>query len=100
MWLRSLRSVAMRLLWKSAPRSRKRGAGLASRCQTMTEEIRASWARMERLAASPATVSLVLRLATELDVRAVSHFLAISLQGEHRTVGYGCAGLGPCCSCS
>ena len=37
----------------------------------MTEEIRASWARMERLAASPATVSLVLRLATELDVQAV-----------------------------
>ena len=35
------------------------------------EEIRASWARMERLAASPATVSLVLRLATELDVRAI-----------------------------
>ena len=35
------------------------------------EEIRASWARMERLAASPATVSLVLPLATELDVRAI-----------------------------
>jgi class 3 adenylate cyclase len=33
------------------------------------EEIRAAWARHERLAASPGTVSLVLPLATELDVR-------------------------------
>ncbi|KUH68088.1 hydrolase [Mycolicibacterium novocastrense] len=35
------------------------------------EEIRASWARHERLAASPATVSLLLPLVTELDVRAI-----------------------------
>ncbi len=35
------------------------------------EEIRAAWARMERLAASPATVALMLPVATELDVRAV-----------------------------
>ena len=35
------------------------------------EEIRAAWARHERLAASPAAVTLVLRLATELDVRAL-----------------------------
>jgi pimeloyl-ACP methyl ester carboxylesterase len=35
------------------------------------EEIRATWARHERLAASPATVSLMLHLANELDVRAV-----------------------------
>jgi class 3 adenylate cyclase len=35
------------------------------------EEIRAAWARHERLAASPGTVSRVLRLATEFDVRAV-----------------------------
>lgn len=35
------------------------------------EEIRATWARMERVAASPATVALVMPLATEVDVRAV-----------------------------
>src|SRR6516162_3974255 len=35
------------------------------------EEIRASWARYERLAASPATVALMLPLAAGLDVRAV-----------------------------
>jgi class 3 adenylate cyclase len=35
------------------------------------EEIRASWARMERLAASPRTLTLVLPLAMEVDVRAV-----------------------------
>ncbi|KUI47991.1 hydrolase [Mycobacterium sp. GA-1199] len=35
------------------------------------EEIRASWARHERLAASPATVSLLLPLVTELNVRAI-----------------------------
>ena len=35
------------------------------------EEIRASWARMERLAASPRTLALMRPLATEVDVRAV-----------------------------
>ena len=35
------------------------------------EEIRASWARMERLAASPATVALMVPLVMEMDVRAV-----------------------------
>ena len=35
------------------------------------EEIRATWARMERLAASPATLALMLSLVLELDVRAV-----------------------------
>jgi pimeloyl-ACP methyl ester carboxylesterase len=35
------------------------------------EEIRATWARMERLAASPKTLALVLPLVTEVDVRAV-----------------------------
>jgi class 3 adenylate cyclase len=35
------------------------------------EEIRATWARHERLAASPATVALMLPIASELDVRAV-----------------------------
>ncbi|HTX97100.1 MAG TPA: adenylate/guanylate cyclase domain-containing protein [Mycobacterium sp.] len=35
------------------------------------EEIRASWARMERLAASPRTLARMMRLVAELDVRAV-----------------------------
>jgi class 3 adenylate cyclase/pimeloyl-ACP methyl ester carboxylesterase len=35
------------------------------------DEIRATWARMERLAASPATVALMLELVQEMDVRAV-----------------------------
>ena len=35
------------------------------------EEIRATWARHERLAASPGTVALMMPLMTELDVRAV-----------------------------
>jgi class 3 adenylate cyclase len=35
------------------------------------EEIRAAWARMERLAASPATVAVMLPLVAEMDVRAV-----------------------------
>ena len=35
------------------------------------EEIRAAWARLERLAASPRTLALVRPLASELDVRAV-----------------------------
>jgi class 3 adenylate cyclase len=35
------------------------------------EEIRAAWARLERLAASPATVALMMRLVAELDVRPV-----------------------------
>src|SRR3954465_9848176 len=35
------------------------------------EEIRATWARHERLAASPATFALVVPLVTEVDVRAV-----------------------------
>jgi class 3 adenylate cyclase len=35
------------------------------------EEIRAAWARHERLAASPGTVALLLPLVTELDVRAI-----------------------------
>ena len=33
------------------------------------EEIRAAWARMERLAASPGTVALMLPLVAELDVK-------------------------------
>jgi pimeloyl-ACP methyl ester carboxylesterase len=35
------------------------------------EEIRTTWARMERMAASPATVALMMRLMAEMDVRAV-----------------------------
>ena len=35
------------------------------------EEIRAAWARMERLAASPATVALVMPMVSAMDVRAL-----------------------------
>jgi class 3 adenylate cyclase len=35
------------------------------------EEIRASWALMERLAASPATVALIMAFVSELDIRAL-----------------------------
>jgi Adenylate and Guanylate cyclase catalytic domain len=35
------------------------------------EEIRSTWARFERLAASPTTVAFMLRLTAEMDVRAV-----------------------------
>ena len=35
------------------------------------EEIRATWARHDRLAASPGTVSLMMPLVAEMDVRAV-----------------------------
>ena len=35
------------------------------------DEIRAEWARQERMAASPGTVALMLPLTTELDVRAL-----------------------------
>jgi class 3 adenylate cyclase len=35
------------------------------------EEVRATWARMERMAASPATVALIMPLASEVDVQAV-----------------------------
>jgi class 3 adenylate cyclase len=35
------------------------------------EEIRATWARMERLALSPRTLALIMPLTTEMDVRAV-----------------------------
>lgn len=35
------------------------------------EEIRTTWARMERLAASPRTVELMLKLTTEMDARSV-----------------------------
>jgi pimeloyl-ACP methyl ester carboxylesterase len=35
------------------------------------EEVRATWARMERLAASPGTFALLMPLVVELDVRAV-----------------------------
>ena len=49
------------------------------------EEIRAAWARHERLAASPAAVSLVLRLATELDVRALLPAIRVPTLVLHHT---------------
>ena len=44
---------------------------LANPDMPWNEEIRATWARHERLAASPGTLALMMPLVTELDVRAV-----------------------------
>ncbi len=44
---------------------------LANPDMPWNEEIRATWARHERLAASPSTLALVIPLVTEVDVRAV-----------------------------
>ena len=49
------------------------------------EEIRAAWARMERLAASPATVGLVQPLAAEMDVRALLPTVRVPTLVVHHT---------------
>jgi class 3 adenylate cyclase len=49
------------------------------------EEIRAAWARMERLAASPRTLALVRPLAFELDVRAVLPAIRVPTLVLHHT---------------
>ena len=51
------------------------------------EEIRTTWARMERLAASPRTVALMLALAAELDVRAVLPTVRVPALVLHHTDG-------------
>jgi class 3 adenylate cyclase/pimeloyl-ACP methyl ester carboxylesterase len=48
------------------------------------EEIRASWARLERLAASPRTVALMFPLVIELDVRAVLPTVRVPTLVLHR----------------
>src|SRR6516165_10551111 len=48
------------------------------------EEIRAAWARHDRLAASPATVALMLPLVTEVDVRAVLPTVRVPTLVVHR----------------
>jgi class 3 adenylate cyclase len=49
------------------------------------EEIRATWARHDRLAASPATVALILPLMSELDVRAVLPTVRVPTLVVHHT---------------
>jgi len=49
------------------------------------EEIRAAWARQERLAASPGTVALMMPLVSELDVRAVLPTIRVPTLVLHRT---------------
>jgi class 3 adenylate cyclase/pimeloyl-ACP methyl ester carboxylesterase len=49
------------------------------------DEIRAAWARLERLAASPGTVALMLPLVTELDVRAVLPTVRVPTLVLHHT---------------
>jgi class 3 adenylate cyclase len=51
------------------------------------EEIRAAWARMERLAASPATRALLMPLMTEVDVRAVLPTIRVPTLVLHHTDG-------------
>ncbi|MEN3320195.1 MAG: hypothetical protein V7643_3597 [Mycobacterium sp.] len=51
------------------------------------EEIRTTWARMERLAASPRTVALMLALTAELDVRAVLPTVRVPTLVLHHTDG-------------
>jgi len=48
------------------------------------EEIRAAWARHDRLAASPATVALMLPLVSELDVRALLPTIRVPTLVVHR----------------
>ena len=48
------------------------------------EEIRATWARMERLAASPRTLTLVIPLVAEVDVRAVLPTIRVPTLVLHR----------------
>ena len=49
------------------------------------EEIRATWARMERLAASPGTVALVMPLLSEVDVRALLPAVRVPTLVVHHT---------------
>ena len=49
------------------------------------EEIRASWARMERLAASPATRALLRQLVSEVDVRTVLPTIRVPTLVLHHT---------------
>jgi hypothetical protein len=49
------------------------------------EEIRATWARHERLAASPATVALMMPLVLELDVRALLPAVRVPTLVVHHT---------------
>jgi class 3 adenylate cyclase/pimeloyl-ACP methyl ester carboxylesterase len=49
------------------------------------EEIRATWARMERLAASPGTVALVTKLVAEVNVRALLPTIRVPTLVLHHT---------------
>jgi class 3 adenylate cyclase len=49
------------------------------------EEIRATWARMERLAASPGTIAHMQTLATEIDVQAVLPTIRVPTLVVHHT---------------
>ena len=49
------------------------------------EEIRAAWARMERLAASPGTVALMMPLVVGMDVRAVLPTIRVPTLVVHHT---------------
>ena len=58
---------------------------LANPDMPWNEEIRAAWARMERLAASPRTLALMMPLMAELDVRAVLPTIRVPTLVVHHT---------------
>ena len=58
---------------------------LANPDMPWNEEIRAAWARMERLAASPRTLALMMPLVTEVDVRAVLPTIRVPTLVVHHT---------------
>ena len=58
---------------------------LANPDMPWNEEIRASWARLERLAASPRSLALVTSLVAELDVRAVLPTIRVPTLVLHHT---------------
>ena len=59
------------------------------------EEIRATWARMERLAASPGTFALMMPLVAEMDVRALLPAVRVpTLVVHHTDDPYDPAGVG------
>ena len=58
---------------------------LANPDMPWNEEIRAAWARLERLAASPRTLALVTSLVAELDVRAVLPAIRVPTLVLHHT---------------
>ncbi len=78
--VRDERRAAFVRMWGSG-----KSAHLANPDMPWNEEIRASWARLERLAASPRTLALMLPILSELDVRAVLPTIRVPTLVLHHT---------------